>query len=410
MIKNTLLFFSCLASATYSYAHLGDIDPNSIQAVYADLPLLKKANIPVLYSDDNLQVGYAVISGQMQMRLSEMAHQYGRCGNYEVLESIPADLHTVRSSLEELQGIQSRDQQYLSLARNLSISARPEITDALQHLQSDNIRKTVEWLSNYPTRFNRGPDANKHVQDFYEKLQQMTSQAPFPVAVDLITHTNTPQKSIRVSIKGSERPDEHVILGGHLDSIVGWFGTGRAPGADDNASGSASLLEALRVLLSQKQPQRTVEFFWYAGEESGLLGSAQIAETYKNEKRNVIAVLQLDMTLFPGDGLYKIASMTDFTNPWLRDYLKAINTTYLNIEIQEDQCGYGCSDHASWHRRGFPAIFPTESKFKSSFQYIHTEKDVISPLLSFEHSLVFSKIALVMAMDLANSNEKMPSF
>lgn len=409
-MKNTLLLLSCLIGTSYSYAHLGDIDPNSIQAVYADLPLLKKANIPVLYADADLQVGYAVISGQMQMRLSEMAHHYGRCGNYEVLESIPADLKTVRTSLEGLQSIQKRDKQYLSLARNMSVTAKPEVTDALQNLQADNIRKTVAWLSSYPTRFNRGPDANKHVDDFYAKLQVMAAQASYPVTVDLITHTNTPQKSIRVSIKGSERPDEFVVLGGHLDSIVGWFGTGRAPGADDNASGSASLLEALRVLLNQKQPQRTVEFFWYAGEESGLLGSAQIAETYKNEKRNVIAVLQLDMTMFPGDGVYRIASMTDFTNPWLRDYLKAINTTYLNIEIQDDQCGYGCSDHASWHRRGFPAIFPTESKFKSSFQYIHTEKDVISSVMSFEHSLVFSKIALVMAMDLGNSNEKMPSF
>jgi leucyl aminopeptidase len=40
------------------------------------------------------------------------------------------------------------------------------------------------------------------------------------------------------------------------------------------------------------------------------------------------------------------------------------------------------------------------------FQYLHTEKDVISPVMSFEHSLVFSKIALAMALDLGNSNQK----
>jgi leucyl aminopeptidase len=143
---------------------------------------------------------------------------------------------------------------------------------------------------------------------------------------------------------------------------------------------------------------------WYAGEESGLLGSAEIAESYKTAGRNVIGVLQLDMTMFPGDGEGKIASINDFTSAWLRDYVKAINTTYIGVEILDDKCGYGCSDHASWHRRGFPAVMPTEAKFNSMFKDLHTPRDVISPVMSFTHSLVFSKIALAMALDLGNSS------
>lgn len=408
-MKTTLLLSLLLASAG-AQAHMGHIDPNAINAVYADLNLLKKANIPVLYADEDLAVGYTVMTGKMQQKLSELAHVYGRCGNFEALDEIPQDLKTVQQAFHGMNAMRIRELNYQNIAAAPQVESRTEITAALQELKSDNIRKTVEWLSAYPTRFNRATDPNKHVQDFYNMLKEMTAHVGYPVQIDMISHTNTPQKSIRVSITGSQKPSEYIVLGGHLDSIVGWFGTGRAPGADDNASGSASLLEAMRVLLTQPQPQRTVEFMWYAGEESGLLGSAQIAETYKTERRNVIAVLQLDMTMFPGDGVYKIASMTDFTNPWLRDYLRAINTAYLNIEIQDDQCGYGCSDHASWHRRGFPAIFPTEAKFKSSFQHIHTERDVISPVMSFEHSLVFSKIALTLAMDLGNSDQKPVGF
>lgn len=404
------LLFSLLLTAGSVHAHMGDIDPNAVHAVYADLSLLKKAGLPVLYADEDLAVGYTVLTGKMQQKLSELAHVYGRCGNFEALDEVPHNLQSVQQAFSGMNAMRLREQNYLHLAAAPTVESRPEITTALQELKADNIRKTVEWLSAYPTRFNRGADANKHVQDFYTLLLEMTATAAYPVKVDLISHTNTPQKSIRVSITGSQKPHEYIVLGGHLDSIVGWFGTGRAPGADDNASGSASLLEALRVVLTQPQPQRTVEFMWYAGEESGLLGSAQIAETYKTERRQVIAVLQLDMTMFPGDGVYKIASMTDFTNAWLRDYLRAINTAYLNIEIQDDQCGYGCSDHASWHRRGFPAIFPTEAKFKSSFQHIHTERDVISPVMSFEHSLVFSKIALTFAMDLGNSEQRPVGF
>jgi leucyl aminopeptidase len=49
---------------------------------------------------------------------------------------------------------------------------------------------------------------------------------------------------------------------------------------------------------------------------------------------------------------------------------------------------------------------PTEAKFNSMFGSIHTDKDVISNVMSFEHSLIFSKIALAMALDLGNSNQK----
>ncbi|MEQ1722010.1 MAG: M20/M25/M40 family metallo-hydrolase [Pseudobdellovibrio sp.] len=404
-MKKTIALLSLLASAQ-AFSHVPDLKNYPIQAVYADLTLLKKANIPVLYADTNTNIGYSVLTGPMLQKLSELSHQHGRCGNFEALSEIPNDINSVKKDLEILNKLQTRTYNYA----NIKVAQNPKIADALQELKSDNIKQTVTWLSAYPTRYNRAPNPNIHVVDFSEKLKLLTQNSSYPITVDLIAHKNTPQKSIRVSIKGKTKPEQHVIFGGHLDSISGWGGTGRAPGADDNASGSASLLEALRVVLTQEQPERTLEFFWYAGEESGLLGSAEIAESYKLEKKNVIAVLQLDMTLFPGDGEFKITSITDFTSPWLRDYMKALNATYLNIEILDDKCGYGCSDHASWNRRGFPTLFPTEAKFNSMFQYIHTDKDVISSVMNFEHSLIFSKIALAMALDLGNSEQREPLF
>lgn len=405
----SLLFSALVVFSTNSFAHSGDLHDLPTTAVYADLSILQKAGVPVLYSDRQLNLGYAVATGAMQAKISEVAHRYGRCGNFEALPEIPRDLRAVEAEFNQLHKIESRHAAYETLARSqFFVEQKPEVVQALQRLQSAKIRETVEWLSAYPTRFNRGSEPNKHVNDFVVKLQALTAGATYPVQVELISHRNTPQKSVKLTIPGAIRPNEIIVLGGHLDSIVGWNGGGRAPGADDNASGSASLLEALRVLLTQPQPQRTVEFFWYAGEESGLLGSAEIAESYKTQQKNVIAALQLDMTLFPGDGEFRISSMTDFTSPWLRDYLKAINLAYLNVEIMDDRCGYGCSDHASWHRRGFPALFPTEARFNSSFRYIHTERDVINDTFSFEHALVFSKIALVFGMDLANSELKQP--
>lgn len=394
-MKKSAIVLSLLFSTTSALA----------TSIYADLSMLKKLNIPTLHADEANQVGFATVSDEALQSLSELAHEYGRCGNFEAVQS--TSLSKVKADMAFLTEINNKNLNYISIGKNHFRSEPKEnIVAALKDLKSSNIKDTVTWLSSYPTRYNRATDPNIHVNDFAKKLETLAATAAYPIKVDLISHTSTSQKSIRVSIKGSTRPNEFVILGGHLDSISGWGGAGKAPGADDNASGSASLYEALRVLVSQPQPQRTVEFFWYAGEESGLLGSAEIAETYKTEKKNVISVLQLDMTMFPGDGEFRITSITDFTTAWLRDYLKAINTAYLNIEILEDKCGYGCSDHASWYRRGFATLMPTEAKFNSMFHDIHTERDVITPAMSFEHSLVFSKIALIMSMDLANSTTR----
>ena len=408
MKNSVLLLVAALPLTTYAHT---SFTGSELTPIYADLNQLKKSNVPVLYADEKTQLGYTVATSEMLNRLSQSAHNDGRCGNFEALPQPPADLMEVKKDFSSVQKLQEKYLNYSRLLKGrISTQENPKITEAISELNANNIRENVTWLSSYPTRYNRGTAANQHVTDFANKLKTLIGSPAFPVTVDLISHNKTPQKSIRVSIRGSERPDEIVVLGGHLDSINGWgFGNAKAPGADDNASGSSSLYEALRVLLSKGQPQRTVEFFWYAGEESGLLGSAEIAESYKNDKKNVIAVLQLDMTMFPGSGTNKIGSMTDFTSPWLRDYLSSINTSYIHAEILDDQCGYGCSDHASWFRRGYPTVMPSEATFNSMFQGLHTERDVISPDMSFDHALIFSKIALVMAMDLGNSTQREPS-
>lgn len=73
--------------------------------------------------------------------------------------------------------------------------------------------------------------------------------------------------------------------------------TARAPGADDDGSGTFNLLEAFRVLVEAGfNPTNPVEFHWYSGEEGGMLGSLAIATRYKANGVHVKGELQLDMT------------------------------------------------------------------------------------------------------------------
>ncbi len=377
--------------------------------ILSDIRLLRETGIKILAADDMTGVAFARITPAEQERLSAKAHEWGRCGGHEV---VPIQGESVASLFGSLRAQHIKNERFerSDFRIRRSLTADRTVTAAVSQVSEQNLAETVKWLSSFPTRYNKGPRPNDHIPAVADRLKKLTAGAKFPVKIDLIDHKSTPQKSIRLRIEGKSRPSEIVVLGGHLDSIaMDWLGAGKAaPGADDNASGSANLIEAVRILAKGEQPERSIEFFWYAGEESGLLGSGEIARSYKSNKADVIGVLQLDMTLFPGDGEFVLGSMNDFTSAWLREYFRGLNEMYIKAKIMEDKCGYGCSDHASWHRQGYPALMPFESSFRRSNRDIHTKNDVINKESNFRHSAMFSKIAVAFALDLANSTLRSP--
>lgn len=406
-MKNAMMMTILFAAST-TYAHVAPLETFQTKPVLADLKDLRALNIPVLAKDESVEVGYAIVTPLMQQRIQERAHSVGKCGGFEDL-SQDQMFHAqgFDSMLTELAKLKEKNDLYERAPfRMLAVEKNDVIESALAEVSEANLHSTVQWLSAFPNRYNRDSQPNKHIAELKQRLEAMLANSSLPYEVSEIRHSSTAQNTLRVRLIGSERPNEIVVLGGHLDSIS--RSRSVAPGADDNASGSANLVEALRILTTKAQPKRSIEFFWYAGEESGLLGSAEVAKQYKAEQKDVVAVLQLDMTLFPGSGELVIGSMTDFTSAWLRDYFKAMNDTYIHATVVDDRCGYGCSDHASWHRQGYPTLMPFESTFRGSNKNIHSPKDVISPESNFKHSAAYTKIALVLALDLGNSAARQP--
>jgi bacterial leucyl aminopeptidase len=397
-----VLFISSMATG-----HPGQAS-NTIVPVLADLHLLKGIGVPIILQEPQINLGFAYLTPDAQTRLSLLAHRYGKCGGYEVVQDF--NTSTVRNVSIRMNMLKERlrmDQQWSTGPINpIQIPMRPEIATAISQASKEQLMKWVNWLSAFPNRYNKAPEPNTHVVQLKGLIEQMRMRSKRQVIVNLIDHKQTKQKSLRVTLPGTSRADEVVIMGGHLDSIS--FDGDRAPGSDDNASGSANLLEALRILMAQKASARTIEIFWYAGEESGLLGSAEIAAEYKKIGRKVVGVLQLDMTLFPGDGPQVIASMTDFTSSWMRAILVALNTHYVNAKIIDDKCGYGCSDHASWYRQGYHTLMPFESSMRKMNGAIHSKNDIVSPKMNFDHSLIFTKYAIALAMELSQNTTLVP--
>jgi acetylornithine deacetylase/succinyl-diaminopimelate desuccinylase-like protein len=108
--------------------------------------------------------------------------------------------------------------------------------------------------------------------------------------------------NVVATIRGTDRPDEFVLVGAHYDSRNAQFADARgpAPGANDNASGTAALLELAR-LLAVDPPGRSVRLVAFSGEEQGLIGSRSYAKTCRDETIPICLMINLDMIGHPMD-------------------------------------------------------------------------------------------------------------
>jgi len=251
-------------------------------------------------------------------------------------------------------------------------------------------------LSSYNTRHARTEEGVKAVQWMkgeYEKIiAGLSPERRTLFSVELFPHSGWQQPSLIVKMKGSS--DEMVILGSHIDSTSSG---GVAPGADDDASGSASVLETFLIIASSTfVPSRNIEWHHYAAEELGLLGSRQVAQAYRQRSVKVHAMCQLDMT---GYGNAKIAIVTNTgTNRDLNGFLKKVITEYCKNGSVDRTLFGGTSDHASWNSASYRACFPFEQQMNPN---IHTVRDTMDKL-NMTNAVDFIRMAVGYVVELSH--------
>lgn len=277
------------------------------------------------------------------------------------------------------------------------------VSTFMPQVQEAEVLATIQTMSAYQNRYYKTQVGTTSAADLANRWRTLATGRT-DVKVEEVTHPAWPQKSVIMTITGTEAPNEVVVIGGHLDSILltGTRENSRAPGADDNASGIAALQEAARVLIQGGwRPKRTVQFMGYAAEEVGLLGSAAIAKGYRTQGRNVVGVMQLDMTNYPGTST-DITLITDYTNAAQNDFIAALAAAYVpESRVLTSRCGYACSDHASWTNNGFAASFPFEAPLGSDNPHIHTRGDTLAKSgNNATHATRFARLALAYAVEL----------
>lgn len=278
------------------------------------------------------------------------------------------------------------------------------VTPLVAAVTEAGIRGTINSLSAFNSRYYQSETGVQAAQWLKGRWAELAAKSP-GASAELFAHASWKQPSVILTIPGTEKPEEIVVLGGHLDSISGWGNSGaRSPGADDNASGIAVLTEAARVLTeSGIRPKRTIQFMGYAAEEVGLRGSQDIAAKYSTGGKKVIGVIQFDMSNFAGSG-ENIFLLTDFVDPALSAFTAKLVNTYAGVKASTTKCGYACSDHASWNKKGFAAAMAFEATFDGSNKAIHSERDTLaSSGGDASHSVPFAKLAAAFAVELAKT-------
>jgi len=284
------------------------------------------------------------------------------------------------------------------------------VNSAIAKVSADNIKAHIQVLENYGTRHHSTVKAQTAVQDLKAKWEGLiATSGRTDVSVRIVNHVGTPMPSLVFTINGTTAPNDFIIVGAHMDSITN--NVNNAPGADDDASGIATITEMIRVLLDVNyKPSKTVEFMAFAAEEIGLVGSSEIAQDYASNNKNVVSFVQFDMTNYKGSTKDVYLTTDPYNsndlNLFLIELMEHYNKTGTHAFTYGNTiCNYGCSDHFSWAENGYDAAFPFEASFSQYNPSIHTTNDKLSNMgNSATHASKFAKLGLEFIIETAKGS------
>jgi len=288
----------------------------------------------------------------------------------------------------------------IALALAPVIIAQDRRDEPWDQVREENLKATVAKLVGFGTRNSLSKKGNPEAGAWLKgELERIAKGAKGGMRVDFHEFTDerlrrdgekVPQRNVFALLRGSERPTEVVVFGAHYDSLNlrDKDLDGAAPGANDNATGTAGVLEAARIL-SQIEHDRTIAFVCFTAEEQGLIGAWHFAKFLKDAEMTVVAMLNNDIIGGAKDDEGKPLNDKDVrcfsAGPQESDSRRLARLAKVAVErrirdftvlLQDrtDRPGRG-GDHQSFNRHGMPAIRFIETTETDKLH--HTGNDTI---------------------------------
>jgi len=289
--------------------------------------------------------------------------------------------------------------EYKPLLRTTKPSMKySSVIDSLLGLVSeDSLRTWIQRLQDFQTRYSDSDSIIEARDWLYGKMVSF--------GIDSLWlhqyYYDSDQWNVVATVVGTVEPDKVIVVGGHYDSVVYGEGTDPyvwAPGADDNASGTAATLEMARIIAQNPLPV-TVMFVPFAQEEQGLIGSNRFAQYLSNHNIDVQLMINGDMIAHSVDSdpdvmIYAAPSAMHFV-----DIMMAVGRLYTDLNPSYEGVATN-SDHYSFYQWGYDAVDASEGDFHTAGW--HTNYDVVDSL-NFPYMKQMVQMCLATVLCVSNS-------
>ncbi|MBR5632001.1 MAG: M28 family peptidase [Bacteroidales bacterium] len=281
----------------------------------------------------------------------------------------------------------------------------PRIREMLNQVNMDSLEATVQHLQDYGSRIWNSENAfaaSDWIASRMEALGLEVEQQPFNANTWMGSGAAAP--NVIGIQRGTLYPDTYVVCGSHFDSFSyeAMMGGGTAPGADDNATGVASVLESARIM-TQYEFEYSIIYCAYGCEEMGLYGSEAYASRCQQQGMDIIGYFNNDMNGYLyGDQIHIDCIYPNSVEPIGTYYMNVGEVYYPELPIRHVNFNQGDSDHTSFNNHGYMGIYPFED-YQNYSPYIHTPNDLIgTSVTSFEMSQQYCQMNIACLAEIAN--------
>jgi len=286
----------------------------------------------------------------------------------------------------------------------------PTIREMLDQVNMDSLEATVQHLQDYGHRLWNSDNAFAASDWIASRMQALgleVEQQPFYANTWLGSGEAAP--NVIGIQRGTLYPDTYVVCGSHFDSFSweAYYG-GQAPGADDNATGVASVLESARIM-TQYEFEYSIIYCAYGCEEMGLYGSEAYASRCQQENMDIIGYFNNDMNGYLyGDQIHIDCIYPNYVEPIGTYYMNVGEVYYPELPIRHVNFNEGDSDHTSFNNHGYMGIYPFED-YQHYSPYIHTVNDLIGMSVnSFEMGQQYCQMNIACLAEIANPTGETP--
>ncbi|MEW6456435.1 MAG: M20/M25/M40 family metallo-hydrolase [Acidobacteriota bacterium] len=268
------------------------------------------------------------------------------------------------------------------------------IQEIKEKFSIDNVKNIIKDLENFKTRYASTLNCELAGDYIYNYFHQLGLNVEF----DPFIFKNYQTRNVIGILEGKTNPEAIYIICAHYDSYSKNAKIS-APGADDNASGTATMMEIARIL-SEYFFDFSIKFIAFSAEEWGLYGSKHYAEKARTRGERIEGVINLDMIgyadLIPED----LNIILNRFSSWLADRFMLASQSYFPYSITKNlDPSFVYSDHSPFWDKGYDAILGIED-YKINNPYYHTEYDRLETLNS-EFLSSSGTLALISIADLS---------